>query len=67
MIDASPPVVEMLWEPVDPHDTLHSRFGFGSTDAVVAWVGSALLARCRHRFPRHAGRSGWSSMARTHI
>lgn len=42
MIDASPPVVEMLWEPVDPRDTLHSRFGFGSTDAVVAWVGSAL-------------------------
>lgn len=41
MADASP-TLEMLWESVDPGDTLQTRFGFESTDGVVAWVASAL-------------------------
>ncbi len=45
MAEASAPVVEILWEPVDPDDTLRSRFGFGSTDAVVGWIASALDER----------------------
>lgn len=41
MADASP-TLEMLWESIDPGDTLQTRFKFESTDAVVAWVASAL-------------------------
>lgn len=36
------PTVQMLWESDDPEATLHARFGFDGTDAVLAWLTSAL-------------------------
>lgn len=37
-------VVEMLWEDVDPQETLRDRFGFSTAGAATRWVGRVLAA-----------------------
>jgi hypothetical protein len=32
----------MLWEPVDPHEALTSRFRFADAGQLAAWVREAL-------------------------
>ncbi|HUQ64098.1 MAG TPA: phosphotransferase [Acidimicrobiales bacterium] len=38
----STPTVEMLWEPVDPHEALASRFKFADAGQLAAWVTEVL-------------------------
>jgi homoserine kinase type II len=38
----SRPTVEMLWEPVDPHEALTRRFKFADVGQLAAWVTEAL-------------------------
>jgi homoserine kinase type II len=36
------PLVEMLWEPSDPHHALGERFGFGDGESAGRWVAATL-------------------------
>jgi homoserine kinase type II len=38
MVDSRMPVLEMLWEPHDPRETLDGRFGFSDGPAAGRWV-----------------------------
>lgn len=42
MAESPAPVVEMLWEPDDPHHTLAGRFGFSDGPAAGRWVAGTL-------------------------
>lgn len=42
MTESQAPVLEMLWEPHDPHRTLDGRFGFGDGGSAGRWVAATL-------------------------
>jgi homoserine kinase type II len=42
MVESRAPVVEMLWEALDPQHTLGERFGFGDGEAAGRWVADTL-------------------------
>ncbi|MFG1605271.1 phosphotransferase [Actinoplanes sp. NPDC049265] len=42
MVESPTPVLEMLWEPLDPGRTLGERFGFGDGRAAAGWVTDTL-------------------------
>lgn len=44
MSDPRAPSVEMLWETVDPHATLHERFGFPDAASAGVWVTDTVRA-----------------------
>jgi homoserine kinase type II len=42
MVESHPPVLEMLWEALDPCRALEARFGFSDGESVGRWVASML-------------------------
>lgn len=42
MPGAPQPVVEMLWEPHDPHETLRERFGFRAPASAGRWIAATV-------------------------
>ncbi|HET6482041.1 MAG TPA: phosphotransferase, partial [Actinoplanes sp.] len=42
MAESQAPVLEMLWETLDPRQTLDERFGFGDGQAAGRWVADTL-------------------------
>ena len=42
MVESQAPVLEMLWEALDPRQVLDGRFGFGDGRAAGRWVADLL-------------------------
>jgi homoserine kinase type II len=68
MVKSPKPVLEMLWEPVDPARTLAERFGFADGPAAAGWVAETLdkhwgirVGTCRRIVLSSGGALAWIS------